>query len=130
MNKLLPRQVNQGGNDMRSEIKKEFIDLRNALGLANKKPCTDTQNKEYTELLKTGKKLPNGVFQYYSNDKDEYVDKFYVLLESDMTSEEMAEYIGYKQMFLLAKIKGYLEFFVVLTVISLVLSIIGVIAML
>lgn len=104
---------------------KEKMDLRLALeeykekfDLIQKIPCTREENKAYSQMLKNGQPLPQGVI------KDEYAGEgyaeFYTVYTPDLSEKEIQEYLTYKKLALLNTIKNCVLFFTVLTIIGLV----------
>ena len=105
---------------------KKITDLRNQLrqykfdnNLLQKIDCSYEENKEFTKLVKTGQPLPEGVLQH-KPDMGGGFDGFYRLYTSDLSNDEIAEYLTYKQLDVLKTIKGYLTFFVTLTIIGII----------
>ena len=112
---------------MRSKIfniREQLAQFRYDHGLIQQIECSKADRKAYLELLKSGGKLPNGVFQ---SDEDHGEVLFYTIYKADLSKDELEEYLSYKKIRLLKSIKDCAVFFVVLTVIALVLALIGVI---
>ena len=110
---------------MRSEIfniREQLTQFRYDHGLIQQIECSKEDRKAYKELLKNGGKLPDGVFE--SDDDPGY---FYTIYKADLSHNELEEYLSYKKIRLLKSIKDCAVFFVVLTVIALILAFIGVI---
>lgn len=107
---------------------KEKIDLREELryhkfefGLLQKIPCSKEENKEYQQLLKNGESLPDGVFAYVYDNGEVSTTDFYTVYEPKLTDEEIKEYLMYKQISMIKTIKNCVLFFVILTIISMVI---------
>ena len=107
---------------------KQKIDIRQKLrsykfdfDLLQKIPCTQEENKAYLDLLKAGRPLPDGVFRYEYQSGIES-DAFYTVYEPELTADEIAEYLTYKKLHMLRTIKNCAVFFVVLTIVSMVLG--------
>lgn len=106
---------------------KEIIDLRKKLrshkfefDLLQKIPCSNNENKEYSQLLRESGSLPDGVFPYiYENSEISSTD-FYTIYQTDLTESEINEYLTYKQLSLIRTIKNCVLFFTILTVIGMV----------
>lgn len=107
----------------KKKISKLLEKYRSEHGLIKDVPCTQEENERYATLIGQGKELPEGVYAY-----DDFPEQFYTIDEEEMTEAEIKELIGYKKLGILNGIRKCLVFFVVLTVVSLVLSIISVAA--
>ena len=108
---------------------KEKINLRDELrsykfefDLLQKIPCSKQENIEYQKLLKDGGVLPEGVFAYNYGNGDTSTTLFYTVYETDLTEEEITEYLTYKKLNLIRTIKNCFMFFTVLTIIAMVVS--------
>ncbi len=106
---------------------KEKINLRDELrahkfefGLLQKVPCSKQENKEYQNLLKDGKTLPEGVYAYVYDNGETSNSEFYTISETELTESEIREYLTYKQLSLIKTIKNCVMFFTVLTIIGMV----------
>ena len=84
-----------------------------------KEYCTPQEMKEYSALIKEGEPLPEGIYQYKSDDGTP-LDSFYRIHKTDLSREELAEYFMYKNAKCLNTIKNCAVFFTSLTVISLI----------
>lgn len=103
------------------DLKEQLRNYKLQFGLLQKIPCSVEENKEYTQLQKDGKPLPEGIFKYeYANDTTH--DDFYAIAAPDLTAKELDEYLTYKKLSLLRTIKNCMVFFTVLTIIYLVVS--------
>lgn len=76
---------------------------------------TQKNARRFKKMLKEKKPLPEGV--YASQDGD-----FYRLRQSDLTEEEIKEFLLYKQLDYLSSIKNSVLFFVVVLLIWIVLQ--------
>lgn len=110
-------------------MKKEKKNLRDELryhkfefDLLQKISCTKQENKVYSQILKQGGTLPDGVFAYIYDNGDISTTDFYTVYESDLSEAEIREYLAYKQLSLIKSIKNYILFFVILTVIGMVIT--------
>lgn len=107
---------------------KQKIDIRQKLrsykfefDLLQKIPCTKEENAAYLASHKANQPLPEGVYRYEYESGVE-ADAFYTIYEPELTADEIAEYLTYKKLHMLRTIKNCAVFFVVLTIISLVLG--------
>ena len=108
-------------------LKKEFERLKYRLDILQEVNCSEDENKEYRQLLKEGKPLPDGVFR--RNAWQEIDDSiFYTVQQTELSGDELAEYIQYKQLCTLITIKKCAVFFTVLTVLSIVAGAITILA--
>lgn len=106
---------------------REKIDLRNKLrsykfefDLLQKIPCSKQENNEYQKLLKTGGSLPEGVFAYVYDDGEASTTEFYTIYETDLSEQEIMEYLTYKKLSLLKTIKNCVLFFTILIIIGMI----------
>ena len=102
----------------------EKIDLREELrahkfefGVLKSVPCTKQENIEYAKLLKDGGSLPEGVYAY-----DYDLTAFYTVCGTDLTEDEIREYLTYKQLGFIRTIKNCAVYFTAVSVIGLVIS--------
>ena len=103
------------------DIKQKLRSYKFEFDLLQKLPCSQEENKAYLDLLKAGQPLPEGVFRYEYQSGIES-DEFYTVYAPELTADEIAEYLTYKKLHMLRTIKNCVVFFVVLTVIFLVLG--------
>ena len=103
---------------------KEKVDLRLQLeaykekfDLIQKIPCTKEEDKAYSQMLKNGQPLPEGIERQEFSDGYE---EFYTVYKPDLSEKEIQEYLTYKKLSLLNTIKNCVLFFTVLTIIGLV----------
>ena len=105
-------------------IKRDLNQLRVAMGFARWENCSDEENKAYSEMLKKGEQLPDGIEQRIDGSGFK-TDTFYSLKDTGLSDTEKQEYIMYKQLQNIKTIKGCVVFFTVLTVISLIATLLG-----
>jgi len=101
--------------NLREELRRYKFDN----GLLQKIDCSRAETKKFIKLIKSNQSLPDDVFQYTSP-ADDPIYAFYRIHTYDFTENEIAEYLAYKQLDLLKTIKGYLMFFVILTIIGMI----------
>ena len=89
--------------------------------LLERVPCTKEETKEYYEMLKSGQSIPEGIY------RDTDSTALFRVKEVDLTEKETREYLMLEQLKQLRNIKKCMIFFVVLTVISLIFTIISVV---
>ena len=110
-------------SEVKNNLREELNGYKVEYGILKKIPCSVQEDEQYENLLKKGEKLPDGVFAYSSPlNEDNLPTQFYTVNETDLTEEEVKEYLLYKKLDLLKTIKNGIVFFVVLTVISLISS--------
>lgn len=109
---------------------KPIIDLRSKLrsykfdfNLLQPISCSTEDNKAYKKLLKDGQPLPDGVYGYKMQNNEESVE-FYTVYETDLTEQEITEYLTYKKLKLLNTIKNCVVFFTVLIITTIIISLI------
>ena len=103
------------------DIKQKLRSYKFEFDLLQKIPCSQEENKAYLDLLKAGQPLPEGVFRYEYQSGIES-DEFYTVYEPELTADEIAEYLTYRKLHMLRTIKNCAVFFVVLTIVSMVLG--------
>ena len=108
---------------------KEFVDLRKEieqmqfdLNFMQKIDCSKEDNKKYAALLKAGNPLPKDIYQNKYNDSGEYYDEFYKLESSGLTDDEKRMYMEYKKLLHIKTIKNSALFFVILTILNIVVA--------
>ena len=109
---------------MKMDMRKELENMQFDIGLLQKIDCSKEDNKKYKKMLKNGESLPEGVFQYMTEDTGYPLDTFYTVYKPDLTDAEKQEYILHKQYLDIRTIRRCIVFFTALTVISLLLNII------
>ncbi|MBQ3284119.1 MAG: hypothetical protein IJH40_00625 [Ruminococcus sp.] len=107
----------------RLDIKKEIESYRYDVGLLQKISCTKEENKKYLQMIKNGENLPDGIHRYTDAGGNEMND-FYTIYKPDLSEKEINEYLTFKKLSMINTIKNCACFFVALTVISIVITII------
>ena len=79
-------------------------------------PCSKSECKEYSKLRKQGLPLPDDVFL----NEDYSPTSYYRIYQAELTENELAEYLQYKQLAMLKTIKNGMVFFVSLAIVGLV----------
>lgn len=108
------------------DLKKELIQYKYDLNLMQKINCSDEENEKFASMLKDNQPLPDDVFQY-KNDGIGY-NNFYRIYSTDLNEQEINEYILYEQLKNIQSIKRGVTYFVVLSVISMFISFLVIIA--
>ena len=112
------QQNKKESSNLKENIREDLMEYKFALNVLKKNPCSKQENKEYESIVKHGGKLPEGVYPY----SDYSMDGFYTVTASDLTEDELKEYLFYKQLSMLKTIKNCVVFFAVLTIISLIFA--------
>ena len=95
---------------------KELQTLRQEFGLEQKVPCSKEENKRYSQMVKGGAPLPDGVYEYqYENTTGEY----YTIYTPEISADELSELLTYKKLSYLRTIKNCAIYFVTLSIIGL-----------
>lgn len=110
--------ISVGGLFM-SDLRGNLNFLRLEHGIIQKIFYSTEECKNFKKLQKENDHLPIGVF------KDSDSGKYYKLIKTDLTDQEINELINYRQTSCLYSIKYGVTFFVVLTAISLVIVLIN-----
>ena len=97
-------------------VKDEIKSLLSDLGVFRKQPCTDDENKQFYKLKKQKQQLPEDVHPY------EQIYGYYRLVKTDLTDDEINRLIMLKQTQFLYSIRNSMFFFVILSVIAIILS--------
>ena len=103
-----------------TSISEQLQAYRLHLGISEEIMCSEEENQELIILLRNNQTLPEGVFQHRDSWNGNPTDKFFRATPPELSSEDRAEYLICKQIDLLMSIKGYLLFFVILTIVSIV----------
>ncbi len=112
-------------SDTIKDLKKELNDLQHEVNLLQKASCSKEAIEKYIEMLKQGQSLPEGVYRY-KGFFDEELNEFYTIKKADeLNKDERLEYILLKQYQLLKTIKNSVLFFVALTVLFIILTLMG-----
>ena len=109
------------------KLTKELEQLKHTLGILQEVDCTDSETEEYRKLLSQGASLPDGVLRRNPEVSDAYA-MFYIVKETELSKDNLSEYLQYKQLCTLITIKKCVVFFAVLTIISLICSAIAALA--
>ena len=105
--------------DQKNSVKKTIMSKRAEYGLTRDVPCSEQENKTYSEMLKNGETLPEGVFPYSYTDGTKSDSAFYVLGD-EPTDAEISEFLKYKELELLSTIKNCVVFFTVMAIIGII----------
>lgn len=105
--------------------KRKLHDMKEKYGLLEKIYCDEEERRKLHAMQQERKQLPSDI-----NVDDENPFFFYRVKEADLTEKEFDEFLKFYQLTYLRKIKNGVIFFVVLTVISLILSLISAITLL
>ncbi len=109
--------------DNKINLRKRLTEYKMDFDLLEKIPCSQEENKEYEQLLKEGKPLPEDVFPYIYDDGEVSTSEFYTVYEAELSEAETMQYLTFKKLYYLHTIKICVVFFTVLTVIGLVAGI-------
>lgn len=69
--------------------------------------------------------MPDGVYPYIYESGEESSDNFYTVHETDLTNAEIAEYLTYRKLSLMNTIKNCVVFFVVVSFIGMIVSLVA-----
>lgn len=83
--------------------------------------CTDEENERFSALREAGDPLPKGIVT-----SEDSSTKFVRIVPEDLSPEDELNLFEYLQLKELSKIRGWVTFFGVLTVISLIVGLISV----
>lgn len=84
-------------------------------GILTTERCTEEENEQYLALDKAGAALPDEIIT-----SEEYSTKFERIVPSDLSAEEELNLIEYLKLKEIAKIRGWVAFFGILTIIGLI----------
>ena len=101
-----------------SNLKKELNEIMLELGLVRHEPCSLEENDKYQKMERKDENLPDGI----SSDEDSAYPIFKKIVTSDLSTEEINNLMMYRQTLYLKSIKSSMIFFVVLSIISLIVS--------
>ncbi|MBO5023683.1 MAG: hypothetical protein J6D11_05185 [Clostridia bacterium] len=101
------------------DLKEELRSYKFEFDVLQKIPCSVKENKEYRKILKDGGQLPEGVYPYIGADGTDTSD-FYTICESNLSKDEMDEYLTYRKLKFLKTIKNCVVFFMVLQIITII----------
>ena len=106
-----------------NELRMQLNAFRFAHGILEEIPCSEQENAALNTLLKQGGTLPEGTYAYDKEYENE-ADAFYKVRKTELSAEEQQELLTYKQLALLKTIKYCSLFFVWLTILGFVASLI------
>ena len=109
------------------DLRQELREYKEQFNLIQTIPCTREENKHYTQLYRSGQPLPENIKRYDYGMGMDY-EEFYMEFIPDLNPNEINEYLTYKQLALLNTIKNSVLFFVILTIIGLVGSLLLIMA--
>lgn len=98
------------------DLYEELEQIKFELGIIQKEYCSEVEEKEFKRLKKFNQPIPEDI------EIDKINDSYFRYIETDMSKEEIKELLFYRQVKYLKTIKNSIIFFVVLTVISIILS--------
>ncbi len=98
-------------------IKEELRRMRFELGLTEKVYCDEEEEESLKKMKKEKLPLPDDI----KIDEHEY---FYRYIDTDLSEQEIKQLILYRQTSYLLSIRNSMIFFVVLTIISIIVSLI------
>ena len=102
-------------NKQALDLHQQIIKYKTDNGLIQRIGCTKEETKVFRNLAKNNQPLPEDV--HISKD-DFSDDNYYRIHSSDLSDTEIAEYLMYKQLDSIMAMKGYMYFFVVLTIVD------------
>jgi len=95
-------------------LREELIQAQVTLGLSQMLPCNAEENRQFDKMRKEKLPLPTDVLQSS--------DGYYRLKDTDLSEQEVNQLLQCRQVIFLKTIKNCAVFFVVLTVIGLIVS--------
>ncbi len=100
-------------------LKEELDSYRIDFNIWEKIPCTKQESQKYKKILAEGGTLPKWIY------REEYeeglsTEEFFNIHKSNLSEEEIKEYLMYKKLSMIRTIKNCVVFFTVLTVIGLI----------
>lgn len=105
---------------MNVKFKRDLLKLMYENGLCDVAPCTEEENRMYSEMAKEKKELPFDIVRCeYTNGAKS--DKFERVIPLDISTEDIQSYCALKQTKNINIIKGCVIFFTVATAISLLI---------
>ncbi len=111
-----------------TSIRRALRQYRHDYELIKTKPCTEVENAEFEKIIKEGGALPKNVYPFYVGDEPS-TNRFYVVIDTDLTEDEKQEYLTYKRLNYLKTIKNCVVFFTISAIVGLVASAISAIAL-
>ena len=112
-------------NKEKINLKNELLNLKFDNNIIQKISCTKLECKKYQKLLKEGKPLPEGVYALEFENGEISTSEFYTIYDANLSSEEIKEYIAFKQLSYIKTIKNCVVFFTILGVFGLIGGIIA-----
>lgn len=111
---------------MNKFLRNSLKDLRHEFHIAERRPCSEEETQKYTQFIKEGQSLPENITASKEYGMGgEVIYHFYISDQSDLSHEELYEYIMLKQLQNIRTIKNCVVFFTALSIISLLISLIS-----
>ncbi|MHB8962966.1 MAG: hypothetical protein ACYC5K_07400 [Saccharofermentanales bacterium] len=107
-----------------SKLADELQELRFDLGVIQRAKCSEEETQHFKKLKKEGTPLPQDVFYNSGGDGALDPEYYYREVSSNLSEKEISELFLYRQTSYLKSIKNSAIFFVVLTTISMILTLI------
>jgi hypothetical protein len=107
-------------NSYKPSAKDKLMDYRINHQIDEAIPCSEAENIRYRNILATNGTLPKGVFQYEDNEGNLSSYDFYTVSKSELTPEEINEYLAHKQLDMIKTIRNCVIFFTVIVVLGLI----------
>ncbi|NOR44790.1 MAG: hypothetical protein GQ534_04320 [Candidatus Delongbacteria bacterium] len=101
-----------------TELKQEMNEMMVELGIAKREYCTPEEFELFQEIESKDEELPAGVYPF----RKELERLTYYRMISDLNSEEQNNLLQFRQILYLKSLKNMMVFFVVITVISMIVS--------
>ena len=105
--------------------KRKLHDMKEKYGLLEKIYCDEEERRKLHAMQQERKQLPSDI-----NVDDENPFFFYRVKEADLTEKEFDEFLKFYQLTYLRKIKNGVVYFVVLSVVTLIVTMIYIIILL
>ena len=101
------------------KLKGKLNSFRIEHGICKRNFCSNEENQKYKKILAEGGTLPKWIY------REEYeeglsTEEFFNIHKSNLSEEEIKEYLMYKKLSMIRTIKNCVVFFTVLTVIGLI----------
>jgi len=112
---------------MRKKFDEKLLELKYESGLCQEIDCTDEENQIFLEMIKRKEELPIDVAQRIETNGAK-LNKFYRVLPLKISAEEIQEFCALKNMKNIKIIKNCVLFFTAITVISLIETILSLLA--
>ncbi len=104
------------------DLRKQLREYQFDFDLLQRIDCSYQENKEFQKILDDGGTLPEGVFSYKDDENTDAPFGFYRIYQTDLTEEEMQQYLTYKKLSLLRTIKNCALFFTILTILGMAIT--------